>query len=136
MLSIGQDKLTFLNFFSEHEEADIRMLLQGEHASTEGYCRLVFVCDDTDVLVLLLSHKIASFVWMKRSNPVRYIPIHDIASTLSDDIFSSLIVFHCLTGCDTTSQSSGIGKKRVWKTFTEYAPLLAGLGKARDVSSD
>ena len=73
---------------------------------------------------------------MKRSNPVRYIPIHDIASTLSDDILSSLIAFHCLTGCYTTSQFSGIGKKRARKTFTEYAHLLAGLGKARDVSSD
>ena len=73
---------------------------------------------------------------MKRSNPVRCLPIHDIASTLLNYILSSLIAFHSLAGCDTTSQFSGIGRKRAWKTFTQYAHLLAGLGKARDVSSD
>ena len=112
------------------------MLLHGKHASREGYSRLVCVCYYMDILVLLLSHKIAYFVWITRSNSVRYIPIHDISFTLSDDIVSSLIAFHCLTECDTTSQFSAIGKKRAWKTFTEYAHLLAELGNARDVSSD
>ena len=48
--------------FSEHEEADTRMLLHDKHASREGYSRWVCVYDDMDILVLLLSHKIASFV--------------------------------------------------------------------------
>ena len=88
------------------------MLLHGKHAAKEGYANVVLFCDDTDVLVLLLSHNIAPNVWIERSNPVSYIPVHDIASTLSDEIRSSLLTSHCLTGCDTTSQFSGIGKKR------------------------
>ena len=67
---------------------------------------------------------------------MRYIPVHDVASTLSDEIRSYLLAFRCLTGCDTTSQFSGIGNKRAWKVFTECPHLLSRLVKTHVVTSD
>jgi hypothetical protein len=38
-----------------------------------------------------------------------------------------LVAFHAITGCDTVSQFSGIGKKTAWKVFL-HAELLDNLG--------
>ena len=55
--------------------------------------RVVVVCRDTDVLVLLLHFK--------------HQPPRD----------STLPVSHAVTGCDTVSQFAGHGKVTAWKAF-------------------
>ena len=41
----------------------------------------------------------------------------------------SLLAFHAITGCDTTSQFAGIGKQSAWKAFEGRSPeLLRHLG--------
>ena len=40
-----------------------------------------------------------------------------------------LIGFHALTGCDTVSSFSGLGKKTCWKVFGKYPNLLNGVGR-------
>lgn len=39
--------------FATHEEADTRIILHGGHALSKGFHRLIVVCKDTDVLLML-----------------------------------------------------------------------------------
>jgi len=45
----------------------------------------------------------------------RYIPVHDLCSSLSNITCQILPSLHALTGCDTTSAFFRIGKKSVYK---------------------
>lgn len=58
----------------------------------------------------------------------RYVPIHQIEIT--EERRESLLAFHALTGCGTTSQFVGIGKKSsAWPVFLKYPKLLQHLGE-------
>ena len=50
----------------------------------------------------------------------RFIPIHELASAIGPVKSSGLLMFHALTGCDTTSFFNGIGKKTAWSTWKKY----------------
>ena len=56
-------------------------------------------------------------------------PVHIIASKLDNDILENILGFHALTGCDTTSSFSGIGKKTCWKQYLEAPSLVQSLGR-------
>jgi 5'-3' exonuclease len=56
-----------------------------------------------------------------------FVPIYQIHVT--EDIRESLLTFHALTGCDTTSQFAGIGKKSAWTVFVKFHDLLEHLGE-------
>ena len=91
---------------STHEEADTRIVL---HAINSGFKYIVVSCKDTDVLVLLASHfqKIDCIeeLWMKAGTQKKpkYIPVHNVVNSVSQNVLETLIPFHTLTGCDTTS---------------------------------
>lgn len=82
------------------------------------------------MLVLLLRFKkyISQEIWLKcgRGNSVRYLPVHDI--NLEEKLAKNLPAFHAITGCDTTSQFSGLGKIKCWKTYLNYSDYLDGIG--------
>ena len=68
---------------------------------------------DTDVLLLLVSHfprLQCTSLWIMSgtSKKRKYIPIEAVYNSLPSDSTSSLLPFHALTGCDTTSYSQGI----------------------------
>ena len=94
---------------SDHEEADTRIVLHARDAAARGYKQVNILCRDTDVLVLLLGHReqlcqeISMFAGTSRQR--RYIPVHRIP--LSEEKRKSLLAFHAITGCDTTSQFYG-----------------------------
>ena len=48
------------------------------------------------------------------------IPIHELASAIGPVKSSGLLMFHALTGCDTTSFFNEIGKKTEWSTWKKY----------------
>ena len=48
---------------------------------------------------------------------------------------SSLLAFHELTGCDSTSQFAGINKKLAWKVFKEQFKPFINLG-INDIASE
>ena len=116
---------------SDHEEADTRILLHARDATIRGYQQINVVCRDTDVLVLLVAHlpNLSPDVWMFTGTAKRklYVPVHQIR--LSEDKRSSLLAFHAITGCDTTSQFVGIGKQSAWSTFVTCPGLLQDLGR-------
>ena len=46
----------------------------------------------------------------------KYIPVHDIAKSMCQDVLEALIPFHTLTGCDTTSFIALHSKSTILKT--------------------
>ena len=117
---------------SDHEEADTRIVLHArDHATIRGYHQINVICRDTDVLVLLPAHlpNLSPAVWMFTGTAKRklYVPVHQIC--LSEETRNSLLAFHSITGCDTTSQFAGIGKQSSWSIFVTCPRLLQHLEK-------
>ena len=72
----------------------------------------------------------AKEIWMKcgtKQKP-RFTAIHAI--TLPENIRKNMLQFHALTGCDSTSQFTGIGKRSAWGIFcnNNNSELLYELG--------
>jgi 5'-3' exonuclease len=53
------------------------------------------------------------------SNTLRFIPCHSIASRIGDGVCKALPAYHAISGCDSTSALSGVGKKKGLKLFSE-----------------
>ena len=93
---------------------------------------IVVSAHDTDVLVLLLAHyeKInCHSLWMKSgtARKQQFIPVHTIHQNLSKGMVDTVIPFHALTGCDSTSFFAGHSKKSEWKIFENQHGLLNGM---------
>ena len=115
---------------STHEEADTRLVL---HAVHNQFHTVVVFSRDTDVLLLLVSHfqiMQCQHLWMMSgtSKKRRYIPIDAVFNKLPSGFASSLLAFHALTGCDTTSYIANHTKRSSWKIFKEHHGLLKNLG--------
>jgi len=127
-----------------HEEADTRLLLHAVNLSTH-HSRIILRCDDTDVLVVLLYYwsrgMLSSEVFMhcghsgKDISRERYIPVHEIARTLGQDVCNVLPAVHALSGCDSTSSMYRMGKKTAYSVLMENAEALQGLGNLQDEES-
>ena len=104
---------------STHEEADTRLVL---HAVNANFNTVVVSSRDTDVLLLLVFHSQrmqCQHFWMmsSASKKRRYIPIAEVFYKLPTGSAPSLLPFHALTGCDTTSYIANHTKRSSWKTF-------------------
>ena len=60
-------------------------------------------------------------------------PVHTIASKLDNDVLENILGFHALTGCDTISSFSGMGKKTCWKQYLETPNLVHSMGRVLNV---
>ena len=112
-----QGKLAIDALGSNHEEADSRMFSHTAYAM-ETYVpeRIIVWSIDTDIAaicprVTLLLNIGELFFKTGVNNKKRFIPMHKICSEIGNDM--SLPVIHVLTGCDSISAFSGIGKKSV-----------------------
>ena len=90
---------------STHEEADTRFVLHAVHSQ---FHTVVVFSRDIDVLLLLVSHfqiMQCQHLWMKSGTSKKrlYISIDAIFNKLPSGSASSLLAFHALTGCNTTS---------------------------------
>ena len=111
-------KVTALQY-CDHEEADTRMLLHAKHASRDAQ-RVVIQSPDADVLLLCVTHNDeieCDELWFCTAvkDRLRYIPAHKIAAGVGPLMCKGLPAFHALTGCDSTSALSRVGKKKAWK---------------------
>lgn len=125
-----------INLAGNHEEADTRLILHACEAVTNGYERVLVMCRDTDVMLLLI-HFLSSKpveTWMISGTAMKRkcYPVHIIARTLAEPVKDNLLSFHALTGCDTTSSFSGHGKKSCWKIFEKHPQLVNGIGRDGD----
>jgi hypothetical protein len=118
--------------FSSHEEADTRMVLHGIELA-KNHSRLIFQCDDTDVMVLLTYYTskgmLGSNVQMLvgHSGKQRYVSINQVSDNLGADICQSLPACHALTGCDSTSSLYKIGKVKAFNKLEKMSGDLKEL---------
>jgi hypothetical protein len=122
----------------DHEEADTRLILHSCEAINSGYKRLLVICQDTDVMLLLVHFTALKDVevWMISGTAKnrKCFPIHSVSAKLSTPVRDNLLSFHALTGCDTTSSFSGYGKKSCWNTFYNQPLLVKGIGRDGELS--
>ena len=69
-------------------------------------------------------------LWMKSgtSKKWRYITIDAVFNKLPSGSASSLLAFHAVPGCDTTSYIANQTKRSSWKIYKEHHGLLKNLG--------
>ena len=96
--------------------------------------RIIINSPDTDIAVIACHHFASSFqhvreMWFKTGTGQkrRYIPIHKIVESLGATASKMLPTFHSITGCDSTSSFSGIGKKSAFTILKKYSNQLLDL---------
>ena len=102
-----------------HFEADSRIFLHLAHASRQEHEQAYVLTVDSDAVVLAISffRQLGfSKLWVGFGTGKNYrdIPIHDLYSNLGPFKSDALLLFHAISGCDTTSQLLGCGKKTAW----------------------
>ena len=130
-----------------HEEADTRMILHAEHSGGTS----IIHCDDTDVLVLLLSHSNSlgrCYLKKGRGSKSRIIELSQVVEKLvkqlaagihRQEFLKSLIGAHSLTGCDTVSAFAGKGKWKAFKLLLKnksYVETMMELGESWQLSDE
>ena len=65
----------------------------------------------------------------------RFVPVHAIHHSLGHLLCKCLPSFHALTGCDSTSALSGIGKKKAWKVLIKKNQIQVDLSRLGESSS-
>src|SRR6266516_3420997 len=65
----------------------------------------------------------------------QFIPVHIIRRELDDIVCNNLPAFHAITGCDTTSQFSGYGRRKALNVYINNASLLNRFGKEDKLTS-
>ena len=111
-----------------HEEADTRILLHLAHASMHGHNKAYVRTVDSDIVILAISffsQLDLRELWIGFGSGRNYrdIPIHEISRQLGEPRSMALPLFHALSGCDTTSQFFGIGKKTAWSIWEMYPDI-------------
>ena len=116
---------------SNHEEADTRILLHASHIAKSSANNIVIWSPDTDVAVLCIHfYKLLKVpLWFRTGvkEHTRFIPIHDLVASLGTKMCNILPGLHALTGCDSTSAISKVGKvkplKLVQESYSEFKEL-------------
>ena len=83
---------------------------------------------DTDVLVLAIASKLSTIeLWLAfgHGNHFCYISAHDIAHKLGSVVSQGLPFFHALTGCDTVSSFSHVGKRNCLEYLVSFTCNMA-----------
>ena len=105
-------------------------------AINEGHERVLVICRDTNVLLLLfhfMSTKAAEVRMISgTAKKWKCYPIHAVSERLAKPVVYNLLSFHALTGCDSTSSFSGHGKKKCWKIFQNQPLSVNGIGRDGD----
>jgi len=106
------------------EEADTKICVHVNDALKKGAHNILISTVDTDVVVLLVSLYCQLYdtfsncnIWVVfgTGKHFRYYDISYICQNLGVQTCQALPYFHAITGCDTTSQFLGKGKKSAGK---------------------
>ena len=142
----GEDARTSANYTNmsleelapcTHEEADTRIFLHAWHAARNGYKSLMVDANDTDIIVIAISQMTflkeigLELMWIRfgKGQHTRWIPIHDLVSTLGPEKTNGMLFFHAFTGCDVVSAFNGKGKKTAWQTWNVFNDASATFAK-------
>ena len=107
------------------EEADTRLFLHAMEAAREGLSKLMVKTVDTDVVVIAISvyrRLGVEELWVEFGAGMhhRFIPVHEIASTLGEDRCRALPGFHSFTGCDQVSSFAYKSKTTAWHCWNAF----------------
>ncbi len=96
------------------------------HAAQQGHPKAYIRIQDTDVVVLALSHfsqlnltELWIDLWIGTGIAFKEFPIHHISQELGSQCCKALPFFHAFTGCHVTSALFGNGEKRM-----EYMEII------------
>ena len=97
------------------------MILHLADAVNEGFSSILLCTVDSDIVILAVaaaSKLDVQELWVAfgTGKNFRYIPAHEIASSLGPDKSQALPVFHAYMGYDTVSSFNTRGKKTAWET--------------------
>ena len=115
-----------------HEEADVVIAKQVLFLAAQGMDCIRVICDDTDVVVLLMHYyfteQLTCQLYMVGTSPSR--STVDIKATVEkhSGLVKNILAAHALSGCDTVASLYGIGKTTVIKTM-QSGYCLEKLGK-------
>ena len=127
------------------------MILQALHADQKlkelgKQGRIIIKTSDTDGIVLYIyfDKQMAntSELWVQMGNVSsvkdgrRFLPIHELCSSLSQITCRVLPGAHALSGCNTTSSFFGNGKKLVYKILKDAASDFHNLDNLGDPDKD
>ena len=106
------------------EEADARLILHVFNGCRKGYKKLTIVGSDTDTVVIALYYFYdldVNELWTEYDvgQHKSWLPIHEYAKCLGEEICRVLQFWYAITGCETVFVFSGRGKKRAWGVFEE-----------------
>ena len=75
-----------------------------------------------DIAISLFRRLGLQELWVEFGNGIhtRWLPIHDYALNLGENVCQALHVWFSFTECDTVSAFSGRGKRIAWKTLKSY----------------
>ena len=88
---------------------------------------------DPDVFVLSAA-RFASItpkgLWFRAGikDHICFVLVHDVCQELGDRVLAALPAFHALTGCDSNSSISRIGKTKAWKAMIRSQVHQGSLG--------
>ena len=107
------------------EEADDRIFLHVNDMVKSGHERVTVITVDTDVVVIALyafwDLQIKElYIEFGVGKSKQWIPIHEIAAELGEEVCRALLFWYSLSGCDTVSQFQGKGKKTGWQTWKRF----------------
>ena len=105
-----------------------RTLLHLANAAVHGHSKAYVRTVDSDIVVLALRFFDTlglSELWVGFGTGKKYrdIPVHSLHAGLCPSKSIALTLFHSLTGCDTTSQFLGCGKKTAWAVWNSFRDL-------------
>ena len=110
-----------------HEEADTRVLLHVCDASARGYKKIAITTVDTCCHNCFVSLFLVDIdeLWIEFGvgKHRKYLPIHEYANALKEEICRALPFWFTLTGCDSVSMFAGRGKTTAWKVWEVHAEV-------------
>ena len=134
VVAISRNHVEVVEVYFNYEEADTRLILHIQCFIECFGTRHIVWSPDTDVMILgvYFSHKLDIDIWFRtgRKEKVNYIPLHGILSDLGQELTATLLAFHAIIGCDSTSCFKGRGKERsllVLKSSAEEFHILRNL---------
>ncbi len=116
----------------DHEEADTRMCIHVQDCLQKGATVILVRTVDTDVIVIVAGiffqlrsafPEVQIWVAFGTGRFFRYIYVNKICENLGESKCQALPFYHTFTGCDTTSQFFGKGKKSSWEAWKSYSQV-------------
>ena len=118
MISSAFD-IGFEDIMPYNQEADAGSILYFFDGYRKGHKKLTIVVSDTDIVLFalyLFSGLDVNEPWVEYSvcQHKRWLPIHDYAKFLGEEICRTLRFWHAITGEGTVSAFSDRGRKTAW----------------------